>query len=165
MTRRLSIVLALAGIAVLLVGAVAEGHPRSRGKLASVRRATVQYHSVANAEADGYEKFLECFDSEAGGMGQHYVDMAALDDVVDRNHPEAMVYEVTKRGLRLVAVEYIVPAGAWTEPKPPKLFGRHFHMNEELDVWILHAWIWKWNPLGVFEDYNPRVRACPSAAS
>ena len=31
---------------------------------------------------------------------------------------------------------------------------------EQLGVYILHAWIWKNNPAGMFEDWNPKV-SCP----
>jgi hypothetical protein len=60
-------------------------------------------------------------------------------------------------------VEYIVPAAAWDQAgnrTPPMLFGQTFHLNEQLGVYALHAWIWKHNPAGVFADWNPRV-SCP----
>jgi hypothetical protein len=98
-------------------------------------------------------------------MGQHYVDLAALDSVVDPLHPESMVYEVRfdeTRGehLTLVAVEWVVP-GAPTD-EPPELFGEHFHYNPTLGIWALHAWIWERNPNGIFADWNPEVGPCPA---
>jgi AAA ATPase domain len=33
--------------------------------------------------------------------------------------------------------------------------------HQAVVVWVLHAWVWKKNPTGMFEDYNPRVAACP----
>jgi hypothetical protein len=139
------------------------GHSaEQRRELQRVRRATTRFHSVKAAERAGYEEFLECFDSDEGGMGQHYVDLSALDGTVEATHPEAMVYEVKRNGrLGLVAVEYIVPSSFVDPADPPALFGRAFHLNAALDVWVLHAWIWKWNPAGTFADWNPRVRACP----
>jgi hypothetical protein len=135
---------------------------RVQRQLNRVRLATFRFHRVSAAERAGYVEFLECFDDDRGGMGQHYVDVAALDDEVRATHPEAMVYEVRRDGrLRLVAVEYIVPNSPEVAADPPRLFGLQFHLNTTLDVWVLHAWIWKWNPLGMFEDWNPRVRACP----
>jgi hypothetical protein len=88
------------------------GHSaEQRRELQRVRRATSRFHSVKAAERAGYEEFLECFDSDEGGMGQHYVDLSALDGTVEATHPEAMVYEVKRNGrLGLVAVEYIVPS-------------------------------------------------------
>lgn len=137
----------------------------ARSGLLEVRRATAHYRSVEAAETAGYERFLDCFDSPEGGMGQHYVDLAALDGVVDPLHPESMVYEVRvdeARGehLTLVAVEWVVP-GAPTD-EPPELFEQLFHYNPTLGIWALHAWIWERNPNGIFADWNPRVGPCPT---
>lgn len=136
---------------------------RGQADLAQVRGATASFHRVANAEAAGYVEFLGCFDNPGvGGMGQHYLDSNALDGTVEATHPEAMVYEVRPNGkLKLVAVEYIVPAVFVDPQNPPELFGQDFHLNTALDVWILHAWIWLPNPTGMFKDWNPRVGACP----
>jgi len=133
-----------------------------RRDLPDVRRATVAHHDVAAAERHGYGRLLDCFDSEAGGMGQHYVDQNALDGVVEATHPEAMVYEVAGDRLKLVAVEYIVPSPFVDPADPPELFGTDFHHNHALDLWVLHAWIWRGNPTGVFEDFNPNVGPCPA---
>jgi hypothetical protein len=158
--RRRSLFAALVGLAVLMAAVPAGASVRS--DLAEVRRATARFHSVQAAEAAGYEAFLECFDSELGGMGQHYVDLGALDGTVEATHPEAMVYEVKRNGrLELVAVEYIVPATFVDPANPPELFGQDFHLNAALGVWVLHAWIWKANPSGMFADWNPRVGPCP----
>ena len=78
-----------------------------------------------------------------------------------RDRPEAMVYEVDPRRLQLVAVEYVVPTSDWSGEDPPKLFGHDFFLNTQLGVWALHAWIWRPNPLGMFENFNPKVRLCP----
>ena len=102
-------------------------------------------------------------------MGQHLVDQSALDGKVSLGHPEALVYEVKPGNplrqpgnrLRLVAVEYIVPSSFVNPKHPPRLLGQNFHLNSDLDVWVLHAWVWKYNPAGVFADWNPRVGACP----
>jgi hypothetical protein len=152
--------------ALLTVLAMLVAIPASAGQadLADVRRETAKHHQVSNVETAGYVEFLDCFDSEAGGMGQHYVDLGALDGIVEATHPEAMVYEIREDGrLQLVAVEYIVPNVAPPAGRlsPPRLFGQDFHLNESLNVWVLHAWIWKSNPAGMFEDWNPNVGACP----
>jgi hypothetical protein len=150
-------------LALSLPTGVANAHERDNtaATLRNLRRATAQYHSVPRAERAGYEAFLECFDSDAGGMGQHYVNFALLDGEVDALQPEAMVYEVTAHGLDLVAVEYIVPGDLVDPADPPELFGHDFHLNAALGVWVLHAWVWKHNPSGIFADYNPAVIACP----
>jgi len=159
--RRTLITMATLLVMVLATVAQASG-PGS--ELAQVRRATAKAHDVGQAEAAGYESFLDCFDSAAGGMGQHYVDLGSLDSVVNPLHPEAMVYEVRPNGrLKLVAVEYIVPNASPPagQTSPPQLFGQPFHLNVSLNVWVLHAWIWQANPSGMFEDFNPNVGACP----
>ncbi|MPZ53625.1 MAG: hypothetical protein GEU79_12990 [Acidimicrobiia bacterium] len=133
-------------------------------QLAEVNLANAKYQDVEEAEADGYERFLACFEHPAeGGMGQHYVNQALLDGNVEANRPEAMVYELDADGeiVGLVAHEYIVPVDAWTEDEPPSLFGQEFTQHGVLPVWKLHIWIWKDNPNGAFADHNPKVRLCP----
>jgi hypothetical protein len=156
---KLTLILSAALILAAAVPAMA-----ATSDLLEVRRATADFRSVPAAEAAGYERFLDCFESAEGGMGQHYVDVAALDSVIDPLHPEAMVYEVRfdeSRGehLTLVAVEWVVP-GAPTD-EPPELFGEHFHFNPTLGIWALHAWLFERNPSGMFADWNPNVAPCP----
>jgi hypothetical protein len=92
--------------------------------------------------------------------------MADLSE--DPLRPEAMVYAPGRDGkLRLAAVEYIVPGDAWHaagNTEPPEVLGQEMHvLNPALGWYILHAWVWKYNPDGIFEDWNPRV-VCPPAA-
>jgi hypothetical protein len=86
-----------------------------------------------------------------------------MDGKVDITKPEALVYELGLDGkpIALVAHEYIVPIEKWTSKKPPRLFGMDFHRHPTLPLWVLHTWLWKPNPAGVFEDWNPAVRLCP----
>ena len=97
-------------------------------------------------------------------MGVHYINGDLLDATVDITKPEALVYELDATGqvAGLVAHEYIVPVDAWTAKQPPSLFGMDFHRHPTLPLWVLHAWLWKDNPAGVFEDWNPAVRQCPA---
>jgi len=142
--------------ATLLIAPATQAAGQS--SLADVRQATAKYHSVQAAELAGYQKFLPCFDSPGvGGMGQHYVNFGLLNGSVDANQPQAMVYEVDGNRLQLVAVEYIVPGNL----AQPTLFGRPFFWNDKLKIWALHAWIWRPNPRGIFENYNPSVKMCP----
>lgn len=152
-----------AAAAAVLVTASALAVPAagSMAQFASVRQATASLHTVAKAEAAGYEKFLPCFDSPGvGGMGQHYADVGSIDGSLDPDHPEVLVFEPHRSGYRLVAVEYVVPQAAWTSSEPPELFGEHFHRNDTLGIWALHAWIWRPNPDGVHADFNPKVSLC-----
>jgi hypothetical protein len=97
-------------------------------------------------------------------MGYHYVNTDLLDTTVDLLRPEAMVYSPDANGsIQLGAVEYIVSAAAWDaeHTEVPQVLGQSFHLNERLGVYILHAWLWKNNPSGMFEDWNPEV-TCPA---
>ena len=96
-------------------------------------------------------------------MGQHFAKMSLIDGVADALHPEVLVYEPHNGRYQLVAVEYVIPQSAWTSEEPPMLFGEHFHTNDTLGIWALHAWIWRGNPGGVHDDFSPNVRMCPTA--
>lgn len=143
----------------------------ARADLARANLATAAYQDVEEAEADGWgsslgpgEGSLGCFEDPArGGMGVHYVNAALLDAELDVTAPEALVYELDSDAavVGIAALEYIVPVDAWTADGPPMLFGRPLHRHPTLPLWVLHAWIWKDNPDGVFADFNPRVRLCP----
>ena len=92
--------------------------------------------------------------------GQHGV---LIDGVADALHPEVLVYEPHNGRYQLVAVEYVIPQDQWTSEEAPMLFGEHFHTNDTLGIWALHAWIWRGNPGGVHDDFSPNVRMCPTA--
>jgi hypothetical protein len=134
----------------------------NQSDLSTVRLATASFHDLDKAMKAGYAPLLACFDQAGvGGMGQHYVNLSLLNSSVDVAQPEALVYEVDGNRLQLVAVEYIIPQSAWTSSQPPSLLGRSFTRNDALGLWVLHAWIWKPNPDGIFANYNPSVRMCP----
>ena len=158
--------------AALLVAAVPVLGAGQSG-LAAARQGTARFHDVRQAENAGYgstlgtveEPALGCFENPGvGGMGVHYVNGGLLGDggALDAARPEALVYEMRPNGkLKLVALEYIVLADDVDPNHPPMLFGQHFHPHPVLPLWVLHAWVWAPNPLGMFEDWNPRVGMCP----
>lgn len=135
--------------------------------LVAAALATAGFQDVSVAEAAGWGSTMDalgCFHSgELGGMGLHYLNGELLDDQVDVTQPEALVYELDADGeiAGLIAHEYIVPVEAWTSEEPPSLFGMDFHQHPVLPLWVLHVWLWKDNPSGMFVDYNPKVRMCP----
>lgn len=149
--------------------AVVGGTTALEASLAAANRATAGYQDSEVAEAAGYASTLDtlgCFHHPGvGGMGVHYLAESLLDGEVSPTAPEALVYELDHDGdiTGLVAHEYIVPVDAWTQSEPPELFGRSFHQHPVLPLWVLHAWIWKDNPSGLFEDHNPAVRLCPDS--
>jgi hypothetical protein len=166
MKRKLLIsssVIAILAIAVTVVYAA------GRDDLAKVRSATGKFRKIEAVEAAGYglvPGLDHCFenpDPGAGDMGFHYIDANSLNLTLDPLKPEAIVYAPDQNGkLRLAAVEYIIPAEPWDaeHSELPQLLGQSFHLNEALGVYVLHAWIWKNNPSGIFEDWNPNV-SCP----
>ncbi len=129
-----------------------------------LRQATDAYRRLDAAIAAGYDASLTpCMESTAGGMGFHYGNLSLFDDQVEELEPEILVYEpLPSGGVRLVAVEYVVPFAAWTAADPPSLNGVSFHANDVFGLWVLHAWAWMVNPAGTLEDWNPRV-SCGSA--
>jgi hypothetical protein len=141
----------------------------AQGKdLAAVKAATPRFHRPEVARAAGWDLVpgLDfCFENPAGGMGFHYINQELLNNAaVDPLQPEAMVYVPGPHGkLRLGAVEWIVKAEQVDPANPPVLFGQTLHLDTDdgLPVYVLHAWIFKENPTGVFEDWNPKI-SCPA---
>jgi hypothetical protein len=144
--------------------------PASENKdLATLRAATAKFHRFEEAGNANYTFLfmnmcmVDQSAAKLGGMGYHYVNTALLDDQLDVARPEALLYEPQANGqLRLVAVEYVIPAAAWTSPNPPELFGRQLVLNQ-FDLWALHVWVWADNPSGIYANWNPRVN-CDNAA-
>lgn len=141
--------------------------------LAVLRAATARFHRFENALAAGYTFLFGgmCMEgqtgSNAGGMGYHYVNTDLLDGNVDIAHPEALLYEPGPNGqMRLVAVEYVIPKGAWAGTGLPTLLGQDLELNS-FDLYALHVWIWKHNPEGLYKPWNPDVscaHATPTTA-
>jgi hypothetical protein len=168
MKRKVLIVVGLVTtLAVLVVTAVSvvAANAASQAELTKVRKATARFHRIETAQAAGYDlrpKLDHCFNNPGvGGMGYHYINTDILDLTVNPLQPEAMVYAPGPNGkLKLGAVEYIVPAAEWDaadHAKPPSALGHSLHLNKELGVYVLHVWLWRHNPAGMFEDWNPDV--------
>jgi hypothetical protein len=142
--------------------------------LANARDATAVYSEPAAALAAGYDLLtdgagLACIDQPgAGAMGVHFVKGALVQSgTLDPARPQALVYEPRPDGqLHLAAVEYVVFQSAWdaSNPAPPTLFGQKFMLNPDGNrfglpaFYSLHAWVWKSNPTGTFEPWNPQVQ-------
>lgn len=128
--------------------------------VARLRDLTAPFHRFETAVASGWVMPIPgCFsDPTLGGMGYHYGNPGLIDGTVNVLEPELLLYEPQKNGgLRLVAVEYIVPFTAWTAAEPPRLFDQSFHRNEAFGLWVLHVWHYRNNPNGMFADWNPNV--------
>jgi hypothetical protein len=153
---------------LILAGAIGVAAGDLGAELAQVRRATAPFHRVEAALAAGHHLVPGidyCWEEPGvGGMGYHYVNTDRLDTEVNALQPETMVYVPGPNGqLQLGAVEYVVPAPAWDAEghgELPSVLGQRFHYSAKTDKYILHAWIWRHNPAGIFEDWNPEV-SCP----
>ncbi len=125
-------------------------------QLEEVGRATSRYLDVDAAVTDGYVD-IGAF---VPGMGWHYVNSDRIDQRFKSERPEILVYADDPCGgkRRLVAVEYAIPLAL--SKKAPVGFVGHadgWHADEALGLWTLHAWVWEYNPDGVFAPHNPRV--------
>lgn len=162
MRRKVVVLIILLVLSVLATTLVAAN---GASDLATVREATARYHRLDAAQTAGWallDGLDHCFSNPGvGAMGYHYIDAAALDLSLDASHPEALVYAPDPSGkLRLAAVEYIVPAADWDAAHPgtlPSVLGHDLHLNTNLGVYVLHAWVWMHNPAGMFADWNSLV--------
>jgi hypothetical protein len=148
-------------------------------ELAQVRGVTARFHRVEEAIAAGYELgwvngsgvriITGCVSHPtAGAMGYHYFNSQLMaDNAVDPLEPEALVYESTPDGGRkLVAVEWVVRGPQSNPPgvsEPPSVLGMEMHILVPPPgpaFYLMHGWVWKSNPAGMFADWNPEV-TCP----
>ena len=172
--RMQSIAVALATLGLAWIPSQADAHDgeiheeseltaAARRDLAALRAATAPYHDFDAATAAGRwdTPITLCMSSEDGGMGYHYANPGNFGSG-DPARPQALIFEPEADGsMRLVAVEYIVvdggEFGVESSPPPPPMFGQAYEFVPAFDVWGLHAWVWRYNPLGMFAAWNPNV--------
>ena len=159
---------------------------------ASARSSTAKYHSLTVAKKAGYSILADtagitCIaEPGMGAMGVHYVkDDLVKDPAIDAKEPEALVYAPDGQGgLHLAALEYVVIQGGWNAHQipppslsvatheniaPPMLFGHEFNFTDAPNrydlppFYSLHVWLWKDNPAGTVEMWNPNVHCDPPA--
>ena len=144
-------------IAMFMVASVVGAKGKDRNKfddpekvewaLKKVEKATEKYKDVNKAIRDGYAPF----GPYVPRMGYHYSREFDPDGKVDALSPEVLVYAEGKNGkLRLVAVEYL-------STTPNSLFGKEFDEPHGIPWYSLHAWIYSYNPDGIFTGMNPRI--------
>jgi hypothetical protein len=164
----------LAGLAALLVVALPTMALGGQDELAVVRQVSAQFHRVEAAIEAGYELgyvngsgnriITGCVaHPTAGAMGYHYFNKELIDDlVVDVSRPEGLVYApAADGGLKLVAVEYVVPGANSNPPgvsEPPTVLGQEMVILVPAVGWYTrHAWVWSTNPAGIFAHWSPEV--------
>jgi hypothetical protein len=126
-----------------------------------IRTATVAFKELDAAVVAGYSaNGGGCVANPPEGvMGYHHVNQSLLDDRLEVESPEMLVYERVPDGeYRLNGVEYIVPFSARAATaEPPTVMGQQLKPAPGLELWYLHVWVWLDNPSGLFADWNPRA--------
>ena len=142
--------------------------------LAQIRQATAHFQNIDAAFAAGYvDDGFGCVDAtdfgfpaSAGAMGFHLINETLhADPETDPLRPDLLVYEPapSPQGRpKLVALEYEVFQKDWyvKHTNPPTLLGHEFEPFDFGDygkVFALHLWLWRDNPNGMFQDFNPKV--------
>lgn len=128
--------------------------PETISELQKAKIATAKYNDFDNAINDGYVDINVIVPE----MGYHYLRADRLDATFEYDKPEILVYNKEENGtMKLVAVEYAVPIAL--SPNPPSGFtGTNDVWGIYQGVlWTLHAWVWEYNPDGVFDPTNPLV--------
>lgn len=150
-------------------------------ELVQLRTALDKYQDPIVAVHDGYFSTVGCvayphgggegtMPYAPGGMGVHFLNMQLIGAPIDERKPQVLIYQPDGDKLRLIAAEWLVPVPA-AHGQRPAVFGQPLQgpmvgheplMPEGLHHYDLHVWLWKVNPLGVFEPTNPSV-TCPAA--
>ena len=126
-------------------------------QLDQTRNAAAKYLDVDAALADGYVDIVLFVPN----MGWHYMKESLVDAKFDWTRPELLVYADDPCGggkRRLVAVEYALPL-ALSKRAPFGFVGNadQWDANQTFQLWTLHAWVYEFNPDGVFAPFNKRV--------
>ena len=160
-------------------------------QLDQVRASTERYRDIDAARADG---FMQTTD-EVPNMGAHFINVArSLDGEFDPSEPEILLYVHDELGdWELVGTSFILSTEQ-VGPDHPEAFAGpldnwHVHYSvctgpnvasrsataEECRQqggiwaptlgWMIHAWVWVDNPLGVFNMWNPEIPPRVEAAA
>ena len=143
--------------------------PAMSPEWSNVRKALEKYQDPVVALREGYFSSLLCVQDDAGaGMGIHFVNRALFGPTVDPMKPQILLYVPVGDKLELIGAEWFVPLATGVKERP-SLFGQAFDGPMEghpptqpaaLHHYDLHVWLFKPNPAGFFNAFNPSVK-CP----
>ncbi len=133
-------------------------------QIAAAKSATAKYRSLAAAKADGYIQVTQFIP----GLGLHLANLGISNRIFDPARPQVLLYQPDRSGkLVLVGVAYSIAHTGLDDPQPAgfagnadvcaqpcRKMGGYFQAKT---AWLLHAWIWKTNPDGLFTENNPSV--------
>lgn len=125
-------------------------------QLKDTRNATQRYRFLNAAIKDGYSDI----NVVTQNMGFHFMKTSLVDTMFEPIKPEILVYNKQHNGdTILVAVEYAVPIPLMPNHAPEGFTGAAdvWTYSTTFNLWLLHAWVWEYNPLGVFVPSNPNV--------
>lgn len=147
--------------------------------LQELRAKSAPWHSEKHADEAGYTMPVGCTDerteglsaADARGMGYHTLKPSLIDAETHLLDPELLVYGRDKPGgpLKLAGFDYFIPGAFYPAPTspgypgtPPILqgLGTPLMWNDAHNGWIAHIWLWKKNPDGIFDNFNPEILLC-----
>jgi len=165
----LALAVAVGSLLAPIVASAQSADPAKSAEWPNVRKALEKYQDVVVAVRDGYFSSVLCVQDEAGaGMGIHFVNRALFGPVVDPMKPQILLYVPVGDKLELIGAEWFVPLATGVKERP-SLFGQPFDGPMEghpptqpsaLHHYDLHVWLFKSNPAGFFNAFNPSVK-CP----
>ena len=128
--------------------------PQTEWELQQAKIATARYNNFDQAIADNYVDINVIVPE----MGYHYLKLENLNTTFEYDKPEILVYNKEENGrMKLVAVEYAVPYVTGSTPPSGYTGTDDVWSVYQGSLWTLHAWIWEYNPNGVFNPTNPNV--------
>ena len=166
----------IVAIALVVAATAATAHAQvepTLDQLVALRDVVAPFEQVDGALAAGFEQFGHCMSGPQGAQGIHFTNGERIDDpALDFLRPEVLMYEPRPDGsLRLIGAEYLVFQQAWHDAghaAAPVLLGREFTLNMTLldePFYALHVWVWQYNPLGIFANWNPLISCQHDVAS
>ena len=152
-------------------------------QLDEIRAATEKYQDIDVAIADGYRQTT----NQVPNMGEHWNRRGAGSRDFDPSDPDILMYITNDDGEKeLVGTSFVLSRSRVGDDHPDAFAGQldNWHVHYELcsgnpDIasrsatrhecqagggafipsygWMIHAWVWTDNPLGVFQMWNPSL--------
>lgn len=153
----------------------------TQSQIVDVIKATERYRDVLVAEDEGFLQATQY----TPHRGAYFIKPDRWDDTLNLMEPEGLLYQPVAGGWRLVGVFYFDPS--WLAPNPPQGFigggdvwithygfciDANLQVSEAVSegecgaaggIWweefghLLVAWLFGFNPDGVFREVNPNV--------
>jgi len=124
------------------------------------REALSKYRDVSVALSNGYQSAATYVQGTNGVMTTPFIN--PYIDTLDPERPQILLYDLTPQGTyELVGTKWYRPATA--VDAAPRLFGRQLngpqdgHVPSVPEHYGLTAWLFRENPDGLFEPFNPAI--------